>query len=78
MGFAYNVGYFNGDVSRYGLNRLWDGKLGRESDFDDFSCFHSALNTGIHNVFLDLGTEFQISAVSILNRDTSLSLGEFP
>ena len=53
---------------KFSVAKLWDNKLGRTwVEFENESCFHSEV-TYDHRVELDLAGEYDITAISILNR----------
>ena len=56
------------DSETYGVDKLWDNKLGRTpEEVANGTCFHSN-GANDHRVELDLDGEYDVSAISILNR----------
>ena len=66
---GYSSSVYQNKTKHYGPENLWDNKLGRT--FDEFDgggdCLHSS-EFGLDTVDLDLGSEFNVTAISILNR----------
>ena len=57
------------DHEKFNVEKLWDNKLGRtKEEFDNGTCFHSKEYTYNHKLELDLAGEYDITAISILNR----------
>ena len=65
---GYSSSVYSNDHELYGPTNLWDNKLGRtKQDFNQGGCFHST-TPGPHSINFDLGSEFNVTAITMLNR----------
>ena len=59
---------FNNEEEQFGVENLWDNKLGRtHEEFRSGQCFQSG-TTHNHEIEMELDREYSVSAISILNR----------